>query len=403
VADIARELGVDFVLEGSVRREADRVRIVAQLIRASDQTHVWAERYDRDLRSILSLQSEVARAIARQTRVTLSAETEERLGRAPSVDAAAYQAYLKGRFFLNRRTSDAIQRAVEHFHQAIAIEPSYAEAYAGLADAHDLMASYANVAPHQSFERGMEAARRALELDPQLSEAHASLGAIHASYTWNWAEAESAYIRALELNPSNALAHNGYSELLSFLGRHDEAVTEAKRAIELDPLSLLVHAHLGIIYHRARRSDDALQQMKQTLSMDPNYMLGHLNLGLVLAARTSYAEAAAAFQRASSYSPEYGDARGLLGYAYAKAGRSADARAIGAEIDRLSAERRVSVYVQAHYQMAVGEPEQALAALERAYDDRSWLVALLKVDPLLDELRLHPRFQALLQQMRFPD
>jgi tetratricopeptide (TPR) repeat protein len=265
------------------------------------------------------------------------------------------------------------------------------------------MASYANVAPHQSFERGMEAARRALELDPQLSEAHASLGAIHASYTWNWAEAESAYIRALELNPSNALAHNGYSELLSFLGRHDEAVTEAKRAIELDPLSLLVHAHLGIIYHRARRSDDALQQMKQTLSMDPNYMLGHLNLGLVLAARTSYAEAAAAFQRASSYSPEYGDARGLLGYAYAKAGRSADARAIGAEIDRLSAERRVSVYVQAHYQMAVGEPEQALAALERAYDDRSWLVALLKVDPLLDELRPHPRFQALLQQMRFPD
>ena len=191
VAEIARELGVDFVLEGSVRREGDRVRIVAQLIRASDQTHVWAERYDRDVRSILSLQGEVARAIARQTRSTLSAGATSRprdLERA----SEAYQAYLKGRFFLNRRTADAIQKALEHFQRAVAIEPSYAQAYAGLADAHELMASYASAAAHESLERGMAAAQRAIELEPQLSEAYAALGTMHANYRWNWKEAERA-------------------------------------------------------------------------------------------------------------------------------------------------------------------------------------------------------------------
>ncbi len=403
IAEIAGELGVDFILEGSVRREADRVRIVAQLIRASDQTHIWADRYDRDVRSILSLQSEVARAIARQTHSTLSADAAGPTENAASVNPAAYQAYLKGRFFLNRRTGDAIRNALDHFQQAIAIEPSYAQAYAGLADAHELMVSYANAAPHQSLERAMEAARRAVELEPRLSEAHASLGSIQASFMWNWEEAEAAYTRALNLNPSNALAHKGYGELLSFLGRHDGAIAEAKRALELDPLSLLMHAHLGIIYHRARRYDEALAQMNQTLQMDPNYMLGHLNLGLILSARNSFDDAVVAFQRASTYAPAYGDARGLLGYAYAKAGRRAEARAMEGEVHGSSTGRSMSGYVRAHYYLGLGNEEQALSELERAYDERSWLVALLKVDPLLDELRGQPRFQALLQRLRFPE
>jgi TolB-like protein/DNA-binding winged helix-turn-helix (wHTH) protein/tetratricopeptide (TPR) repeat protein len=404
VAEIARELNVDFVLEGSVRREAERVRIVAQLIRATDQTHVWAERYDRDLHGILSLQSEVARTIAQQTRTTLSVDAEKHIRNASRLlPPEALQAYLKGRFLLNQRTSNAIQQALEHFQRAIAVEPSYAQAYAGLADAHELMASYASAVPDESLKRGKAAALRAIELEPRLSEAYTSLGSIRANYEWSWKEAESAYARALDLNPSNVLAHKGYADLLSFLGRHDEAIAEARRALELDPLSLLMHANLGITYHRARRPDEALAQMEQTLRMDPNYMLGHLNLGLILSAKESYDAAAVAFEQASVYSPEYGDLRGLLGYAYARAGRRAEARAIGAELRGTAAARPMSAYVRAHYYLGLGDEEQAVSELERAYDERSWLVALLKVDPLLDDLRAHPRFVALLRRMRFPE
>jgi TolB-like protein/DNA-binding winged helix-turn-helix (wHTH) protein/Tfp pilus assembly protein PilF len=403
VAEIARDLKVDFVLEGSVRREADRVRIVAQLIRASDQSHVWAESYDRDSRSILSLQSEVARAIARQTRLTLSPDAEARLGRTASVHPEAYQAYLKGRFFLNQRTGSAVRKALDEFQRAIAIDPSYAHAYAGLAEAHDLLVSYADVPPRDSYERGLAAAERAIALDQGLSEAYSSLGGIHASYTWNWAEAEKAHRRALQLDPSNPLARKGYSELLSIVGRHDEAVGEARRAVELDPLSLLLQSNLGIIYSRARRGPEAVQQMTQTIGMDPNYMLGHLNLGLIQAANGSYQEALVAFQHARRYSPEFGDSLGLLAYAYGKTGRLADARATGRDLQRLSSERYVSSYIHALYHLGLGEREQALTRFERAYEERSWLVALLKVDPLLDELRADPRFQALLRRMRFPE
>jgi TolB-like protein/DNA-binding winged helix-turn-helix (wHTH) protein/Flp pilus assembly protein TadD len=403
VAEIARELDVDFILEGSVRREADRVRIVAQLIRASDQTHVWAEGYDRDSRSILSLQREVARAIARETRITLSTDAEARLRRAASVQPVAYQAYLKGRFFLNQRTASAVRKAIDEFQRAIVIDSSYARAYAGLAETHDLLASYADVPPHDSYERGLAAAQRAIELDPGLSEAYTSLGTIHASYSWNWAEAEKALRRGLQLDPSNPLARKAYAELLSFVGRHDEAVTEARRAVELDPLSLLMQSNLGIVYSRARRGAEAVQQMTHTIGMDPNYMLGHLDLGLVLAANGSYQEAVAAFEHARRYSPEFSDSLGLLAYAYGKTGRMADARATGRELQRLSAARYVSSYIHALYHLGLGERELALTRLEGAYDERSWLVALLKVDPLLDELRTDPRFQALLRRMRFPE
>ena len=402
VAQIARELAVDFVLEGSVRREADRVRIVAQLIRASDQTHVWAERYDRDLHSLLSLQSEIARAIAQQTRTTLSVKAEEHIRSGSMVDPEPHQAYLKGRFFLNQRTPHAIRLALEQFQHAIAVEPSYAQAYAGLADAYELMASYANAEPHESMERSVAAARHAIELDPRSSEAYTSLGSIHANYTWNWSEAEKAYARALDLNPSNVLAHKGYGALLSYLGRHDEAIAEARRALKLDPLSLLMHANLGITYHRAHRQDEAVKQMEQTLSMDPNYMLGHLNLGLILAAKKSYDAAALEFSRALTFSPEFGDARGLVGYAYARAGRRAEALAIGTEDPGTPAERRMSRYVRAHYLLGLGNENQALDELERAYAERSWHVALLKVDPLFDDVRAHPRFVTLLRRMQFP-
>jgi tetratricopeptide (TPR) repeat protein len=403
VAAIGKELGVDYVFEGSVRREGERVRIVAQLIRASDQTHIWADRYERDLRSVLSLQSEVARQIAAQTRLSLSSAAAARLGRATTVHPDAYQAYLRGRFFLHQRTGEAIEKAREQFALAIAIEPSYAQAHAGLADAYELLASYGNSVPRETFQRGIDAAQRALELDPELAEPYASLGTIHKSYTWNWADAERAYRRAVELNPSSAEAHKGYGELLSFLGRHDDAIAHLTRAVELDPVSLLMHANLGVVYWRARRYDEAQRQMAETLDMDPNYMLGHLNVGLIHAARGAYDDAAAAFRRASSYSPRFGDPLGLLGHVYARAGKITEARAIGEELGRLSSGTYVSAYIRALYHLGFDERTLALSELERAYDERSWLVAMVKVDPLLDPLRSEPRFQALVQRLQFPD
>jgi TolB-like protein/DNA-binding winged helix-turn-helix (wHTH) protein/Tfp pilus assembly protein PilF len=403
VALIAKELGVDYIFEGSVRREGDRVRIVAQLIRASDQTHVWADRYDRDLGSVLGLQTEVARQIAAQTRIRLSAAASARLGRTITGHPEAYQAYLRGRFFLNQRTGGAIEKAVEQFRQAIAIDPAYAQAHAGLADAYELLASYANITPRDFFDRSLQSAHRALELDPELAEPYASLGTIHTSYTWDWIEAERAYRRALELNPSSAEARKGYGELLSFLGRHDQAIVQLTRATALDPVALVMHANLGIVYWRARRYDEAMQQMTQTLNMNPNYMLGHLNVGLIQAARGEYDAAAAAFRRASEYSPRFGDPLGLLGHAHARAGRIEEARAVGDELRRLSAETYVSAYIRALYHLGLEERELALDELERAYDERSWLVAMVKVDPMLDALRSEPRFQALVQRLRFPE
>jgi TolB-like protein/DNA-binding winged helix-turn-helix (wHTH) protein/Tfp pilus assembly protein PilF len=402
IAEIAKELGVDYILEGSVRRESDRLRIVAQLIRASDQTHVWAEPYDRDLGSILSLQREVARAIAAGTRFSLSAEAAARLARPLKAHPDAEQAYLRGRFFLNQRTGDSIQKAREQFEQAIARDPAYAQAHAGLADAWELLASYANVAPGDALERAMAAARRALELDPELSDAYTSLATIHTSYTWDWAEAEKAYRRALQLNPSSALGHKGFGELLSKLGRHDEAIIEATRAAELDPLSLLMQANLGITDHRARRYDMAVRQMQHALGMDPNYMLAHFNLGMILAARGAYEEALISLRRASSYVPEDGNILAVLGYACARAGRIAEARAIGAQLQKLSAEGYVSAYSRGIFHLGLGEREHALAQLEQAYEERSWLVSLLKVDPLFDDLRGEPQFEALVRRLNFP-
>ena len=251
IGDIARELGVAFIVEGSVRRERERVRIVAQLIRAGDQTHVWAEQYERDMTSVLSLQSDVARAIAAETRLNLSAATGATPGVVVTAHPEAYEAYLRGRFFLNQRTREAIENALQQFQHAIATDPTSAHAHAGLADAYDLLASYSTVAPHHAFERGMAAARHAIELDAQLSEPYASLGTFHAGYTWDWAEAENAYRRALALNWSNSAAHKGYGDLLSFLGRHEEALVEAQHAVSLDPVSLVMQANLGIINWRA--------------------------------------------------------------------------------------------------------------------------------------------------------
>lgn len=401
-AAIASELGADFILEGSVRREADQVRIVAQLIRASDQTHVWSEQYDRDVHSILALQREVAQAIATETRARLTWPAAATEGQRVDVHPDAYHAYLKGRYFLSKRTGESVLEAVRHFSRATEIAPAYAQAFAGLAEAHELSMTYAGVSPRQGMAPAMDAARRAVELDPNLSEPHTALAILHAAYTWEWDASEQAFRRALDLNANNAAAHKGYSELLSYLGRHDEAIVEAQRAIELDPLSLVHHTMLAATYHRARRYEASVRQARHALEMDSTFMLGHMMLGLSLVETGAYAEAIRALEQACALSPDYPDSLALLGYALARGGRTTDARRIAGDLDRLAVSRYVSPYVLAILRAGLGERDQALQALERAYADRTWAIAMLQVDPVWDSLRDDRRFVALLRQLNFP-
>jgi TolB-like protein/DNA-binding winged helix-turn-helix (wHTH) protein/Flp pilus assembly protein TadD len=400
---IATELGVDYILEGSVRRETDRVRIVAQLIRAQDQTHVWAERYDRELRGILSLQGEVARSVAAMMQVQLSAVGEARVGRTIEVNPDAYQAYLKGRYFLTQRTPESIERGVAHFQKAIAADPAYAPAHAGLADAFELAGSYAGVAPKETIERALAAARRARDLDPGLSEAYTSLGVICSSFIWEWTQCERDFSQALAMNANDALAHKGYSEVLSFFGRHDQAIAHARLAVELDPVSLIMHSNLGVTYYRARRLDQALKQIRQTIELDPNYMLGHLNLGMTLAATGAYDEAVRTFQRARELAPSFPDSLALLGYVYGRMGKTAEARNAARRLADWPGGQYVSPYSHATVLVGLGEKQQAIDELERAFAHRSWLMAMLKVDPVFDSLHGDPRFEGLLRRMNFPD
>jgi TolB-like protein/DNA-binding winged helix-turn-helix (wHTH) protein/Flp pilus assembly protein TadD len=403
IGQIAAELGVDYVLEGSVRREADRVRVVAQLIRADDQSHVWAEQYDRELRGVLALQGELARSIAVMARVQLSTVERVDLGEARQVSPEAYQAYLRGRYFLGQRTGDAIQKGLEHFQQAAALEPTWALAQAGLADAYELAGSYAGAVPRETVERAITAARRALELDPTRSEPHTALGTICASYTWQWSQCQQSFQRALAINASDALAHKGFSEVLSFLGRHDEAIEHARLAVELDPLSLIAQSNLGISLYRARRFDQSLTQMRQVIDLDPNYMLGHFNLGLVLAATGAAEDAIRALQRARELASTFPDSLALLGYVYGQTGRIDDARETARALTMLEGTQYVSPYSRATLYLGLGDRGRALGELERAFTDRSWLMALLKVDPLWDPLRAEPRFQRLLREMNYPE
>jgi TolB-like protein len=276
---IGRALGVHYVLEGSVRRDAGRVRISAQLIQLRDQTHVWARQYDRELSNLLALQDDIAREIAGEILPALGDPKPSEGGRRTTSSPktyAAYDLYLRARYFWNKRTGQGFQQAVAHFQQAIDSDPSYPRAYAGLADSYALMSSYSLAPATQLIPRARAAAIRALELDEGLAEAHTSLALIALNYDWDWQAAESGYRRAIQLDPNYATAHHWYAELLAFQGRFDEALAESERARQLDPLSLIIATDRGVILYYARQYDRAIEQLRAVLDMDPNFARGHI-------------------------------------------------------------------------------------------------------------------------------
>jgi serine/threonine protein kinase/tetratricopeptide (TPR) repeat protein len=398
--ETARELGVDAVVEGSVLRAGDRVRITAQLIDAERDQLLWAESYEHGLGNVLDLQSRVARTIADKIKLELTPQEHEDLTRARQLDPAVHEACLRGRHFWYKRTTESVRKGLECFEEAIGLDPRHAPAYAGVADSYIVDGGrYLGVSPKIAYSRARAAAIKALELDDSLPEAHTSLAAVMTDYDWNWEGADREYRRAIELNPNYVTAHSWYAEQLSRMGRHAEAVAEAERARALDPLSLASSMIVAWILYFACRYDEAIEQARRTLELDPDFATAHRILGWAYEETGRYEDAIAAHKRASELSGQQPNFSGQLGRAYALAGMLAEARGVLQQLRELSRETYVSSLDIAIIHAALGEMDEALDWLERAYEERADHLPYLRVNPRLDPLRSEPRFHHIQERM----
>jgi len=397
---IAQELGVDALIEGSVQREADQVRITVQLIHGPTDRHLWAESYQRELRGVLALQSEVAQAIAGEIRIAVTPAERARLAAVRPANPDAYDAYLKGRYYMNSTAPNRFARAIEHFEQAIQKDPGFALAYAGLAEAYAWKAYAA-----AEVQKGKEAALKALELDETLAEAHASLGLFAHWFDWDWAAAERHFKRAIELNPNSAVAHHSYMPYLVAMRRFDEALRASARARELDPLSPGPRALIGSVWYYLRDYDRALKEWQGVLDIAPDSADVHGLLGLAYLKQGKYEEALAAARRAEELSggDPGTDAFFLAAYLYGRTGERDHALRLLDELRRRSKEGYTPATLFVALYAGLGEKDQAFAWLEKAYQQREWLPAQLQVVPIVDPLRDDPRFQDLLRRMNFPE
>jgi TolB-like protein/lipoprotein NlpI len=399
---IAHELQADGIIEGTVLRSGERVRISAQLIDAQSDTHLWAETYDRDMRDVLGLQSEVAQAIAREIRITLTPLERANLAQTRPVDPEAYEAYLKGRYHWNRRSRDGLPKAVRHFQEAIDKDPRFAAAYAGLADSLSALGLFGFVSPAEGFGKARGLALRALELDPGLSEAHASFAWISLWYDFDFPMAEREFERAIELNPRYATAHGWFGWYLGLMGRHQEAYTECQRALRLEPLSSAMLYAFGCVYWMARQYDKAIEQLEKALDFDPDFAWSHMFLGFAYEGKLMHQAAITEMEKTVKMAPGSTLALLALSQAYAAAAKREEAQRILDEVEELSKQKYATPYFRARIYAALDAPEQVLEWLENAYGERSAPMAVLKVDPQFDKLRSNPRFQALVQRMNFP-
>lgn len=398
---IAQELDVDALIEGSVMRSGNRVLVTVQLLDGTNDQHLWGQSYERDSRDILALQHDLAGAIAEEMKVNLTAAEREHLRRASEVNPEAYAAYLHGRFYWYKRTNDGFRKSIQYYEQAIADDPKYAPPYAGLADAYALLGSSPNDAlpPNQAMPKAKAAAQKALQIDDGLAEAHASLAYVSAVYDWNWATAEKEFHRAIDLNPNYAGAHEWYAEFLAARGRQNEALVEMKRARDADPLLVLMHAALAEALYYSRRYDEVIAQCQQTLELDPDYPLAHFHLGRAYMAKNMYPEAIAEYQKAQASLGEMPALVMAIGYANAKAGNSSAARKALEELRAQSKRRYVpALYFGALY-TGLDDSNKGMSWLEKAYQEHSDYLIFLNVDPMADTLRSDPRFQALLRNI----
>jgi adenylate cyclase len=397
VGEIAQKLNVGNVLEGSLRREGNRVRVAVQLINARDGFHMWSQTFERELEGVFAVQDEITRSVVEALKIKLAVALPAH--KQPNTEG--YDLYLKGRYFLNRKTQVDAQRATDYFQQALAKDPNDAMAYAGLADSYSsLVFPLGAVAPREVMPKAKEAALRALAIDNALGEAHASLAYITFFYDWDWAAAEREFKRALELNPNNADTHHWYSHFLMGQGRVEESLTQSKRALELSPFDMLFNVHLGWHNLYARQYDQALEQIEKAIEMDENFAQAYPWRGLILEQQGKYAEAIAAFQKAINLFPGGSSvAKAELAHAYAVSGDPEAAQKIIAELQELAKTKYVSSFQIAAIYAGLGEKDEVFAWLEKAFAERSDGLVNLNAEQRFDNLRSDPRFTDLARRV----
>jgi len=399
IQEIGHRLGVDTVLEGSVRKAGDRLRITVQLIDAAEGLHLWSERYDKGMGDIFAIQDEITGAVVQHFEDGLPAAPPAVLTRPQTEDIEAYHLYLRGRHFWARRTATALRDSIRSFEQAIERDPGYALAWAGIADSYNLLGFYSVLSPEEAFPKAKEAADKALAIDDTLAEGHLSLAFARVLFDWDWQGAERAFERTFELNPGYATAHHWFAEYLAFQGRHEEAIEQARTALALDPLSLIINVLMGWVLYYARRYDEAIVKLNQTLELDPDFAPAEFWLGLAYEQQGRFDEAIAAFERAVESSGRSPMMLAALGRVFADQGRSERAQELLEELEKAAEETFVPCYYIAAIHSGSEKREQTLEWLEKACASRESWMAFLNIDPIWDRYRSEPRFQAMVRKV----
>jgi len=398
VREVGKELGVSHVLEGSVRREAGRVRITAQLVLVADETHLWADTYERPLGDILKLQSEVSRAVAKEIRVKLTPREERRLAAAQDVSPAAYEAYLKGRHLWNKRTEDGMRKSIAQYEEAIREKPGYAYAYCGIADSYVMLACRGMAPAKETLLKAKAAARRAIELDPELGDVHGSLAHVRL-HDWDWEGLERDFQRAIELNPAQAIVYYWYGEYLMSMGRPEEAIAVTQKAYEIDPLSAVVGASLGMILYLARSYRQAMEVLQRARDANPDHFLPYMRMGLVRIQQGKYEEAIQNLSRAADLAEGSTETLAALATAQAAVGNIENARLVLDQLLNPNSKRYVLPYNIAKIYSAAADPDKAFAWLETAYKEGNADLIELNSEPLFDTLRTDLRFADLMRRV----
>jgi len=401
VAEIGRELNVGCVLEGSVRKSGDRVRITAQLVGTSDEETVWSQDYDRQIQDVFAIQSDVSQKVAEALREqVLGSRASE--PKAVTRSTEAYVNYLRGRQSWNMRNEEGLKKAVEFFGKALSADPGYAKGYTGLADSYATLALLEFMAPKEAYPRAKEAVSKALSLDPDLAEAHTSLGLIRFQYDWNWAGAEAEFKEAIAINPSYAPAHHFFADYLKAMGRFDEALSEIEKAQDLDPLSLAINTGVGHVLYLSRQYDRAIEQYKRAVELDPNFMATHVWFGRPYLQKGMYAESISELETAVRLSGESTLALGMLGHGFASAGQKDKALEVLRKLDERAKTRYVPSYWVAVVYNGLKDRDETVAWLKKAFEERSSWLVWTNVEPRFDWLRGDGEFSALMKAMNFP-
>jgi eukaryotic-like serine/threonine-protein kinase len=403
ISEMGKALKVNTILEGSVRKSGNRIRIAVQLVSATNGYHLWSERYDREMRDIFDVQDEITLAVVDALKVKLLGEKKTAILKRGTKDTEAFELYLRGLFYYNKRTADDIRKAIGLFEQAIKKDPDYALAHASVAESFNTMTAYPYLSPKEASPQAKASAIKALEIDPTLAEAHTTLATYFATYEWNWTEAEREFKRAIELSPNNTSAHFRYGlQYLAAIGRNEEAIAELERVVEVEPLSLITGANLAAVYTFAGENKRALDQAQKTYDLEPHFLTGRYFLGVSYNANGMYAEAIALSKKHLETEPESQLFLRLVGYAYAKAGRRREAENVIMKFREIAATQYVMSYWVANIYAALGNNDKAFAELEKAFAEHDWELHRLKVDPFMNSLRDDPRFNEMAKRIGLP-